>query len=142
MMETATRFCRRAKHLATNATRGHALSADAKGVQASGVPQRVPPDARSSYLKHHPPLRSRQAFAEFLQRFQVQIERLASVGEGLGEGRPARDDLGDVGKINLVGDRLRPIVDGEYIAAISVRADRHWSRTPSSFLMSSGWQVL
>src|SRR5437660_684674 len=82
-----------------------------------------------------------QGEAELLQALQVEVERLARVGEGFGERRAAGDNVGDVGEVHNICRVSGRVLDREDVASISV-GGRHRPSASRIRAMSVGLQVL
>src|SRR5262245_52035776 len=80
--------------------------------------------------------------AQLPQALQVEVEGLARVGEGLGQGVAARDDLREVNEVNREDRFGRAVADRKDIPQVFVNGPLHNPSTPRSFRISWGWQVL
>src|SRR5208337_3437572 len=97
---------------------------------------------RSRGLDHESMARLRKRLRQFLERFQVQVERFACIGEGTGKCVVTGDDLRDVGKIDRIAGFLGVVTDREYVTPVRLGRYNHKPRTSKTLRTSRGWQVL
>src|SRR5271157_6451620 len=87
-------------------------------------------------------MRFRKRLSRFLERFQVQIEPFACIGERTCQCVVTGDDLRDVGKIDRVARFLGVVADREYETPVRLRCYNHKPRISKTLRTSRGWQVL